>query len=227
MPIILIVEDEPTIAETLVFALQREGMLTYTTTLGQAALDYAKRYPIDLVLLDVGLPDLNGFEVCKSLRTFSDAPIIFLTARSDEIDRVVGLEIGADDYVVKPFSPREVVARVKVILKRRAAPVNMGVVTASTKLSIDQERATVSYNGISLDLARYEYLLLRLLAERPGKVYSRSEIMDALWPSSSGSMDRTVDTHIKTLRAKLRRVAPDDEPIQTHRGLGYSLQYKT
>ncbi len=226
MPTILIIEDEPTIAETLCFSLRREGMTTHAVELGAVGIEFVRAHPLDLVLLDVGLPDVGGFEVCKAIRSFSEVPIVFLTARSDEIDRVVGLEIGADDYVVKPFSPREVVARVKVILKRRARIAGAPQEALSSRLQIDRERAVVQYAGVNLELARYEYLLLALLAERPGKVYSRAEIMDALWPSASGSMDRTVDTHIKTLRAKMRQVVADDESIQTHRGLGYSLQGK-
>ena len=222
MPRILIVEDEPSIAEPLVYVLARDGYAVETVALGAQAVARAKETPpVDLMVLDVGLPDLGGFEVCRAVRRESDLPILFLTARGEEIDRVVGLELGADDYVVKPFSPREVVARIRNILRRHApAPVTS---SAPPAFVLDRERAQALYHGRALALTRYEYLLLALLAERPGKVYTRDEIMDALWPQASGSMDRTVDTHVKTLRAKFREVRPQADPVRTHRGLGYSF----
>ncbi|HMM74774.1 MAG TPA: two-component system response regulator CreB [Gammaproteobacteria bacterium] len=222
MPRILIVEDEPSIAEPLVYVLARDGYAVETLALGAQAAARAGQAPaIDLMVLDVGLPDLGGFEVCRAVRRGSDLPILFLTARGEEIDRVVGLELGADDYVVKPFSPREVVARIRNILRRRATPT--GKASTALPFVLDRERAQVLYHGRELALTRYEYLLLALLAERPGKVYTRDEIMDALWPQASGSMDRTVDTHVKTLRAKFREVRPEADPVRTHRGLGYSF----
>jgi two-component system catabolic regulation response regulator CreB len=221
MPRVLIVEDEPTIAEPLVYALTRDGFDVETVALGQLALARLQSAPaVDLLVLDVGLPDVSGFEVCKSLRRESELPVLFLTARGEEIDRVVGLEIGADDYVVKPFSPREVVARIKAILKRRGSPPQPNGSTAVC--AIDRERATVALRGQQVPLTRYEFLLLTLLAERPGRVYTRDDIMQALWPAASGSMDRTVDTHVKTLRAKFREIDPAMDPVRTHRGLGYS-----
>lgn len=221
MPRVLIVEDEPTIAEPLVYALTRDGFDVETVALGHLALARLQSVPtVDLLVLDVGLPDVGGFEVCKTLRRGSELPVLFLSARGEEIDRVVGLEIGADDYVVKPFSPREVVARIKTILKRRGAPAPAHHGTAVC--AIDRERATVALHGQQVPLTRYEFLLLTLLAERPGRVYTRDDIMQALWPAASGSMDRTVDTHVKTLRAKFREIDPAMDPVRTHRGLGYS-----
>lgn len=222
MPRILIVEDEPTIAEPLVYVLARDGYAVETVALGaQAVARAAQAPPVDLMVLDVGLPDLGGLEVCRAVRRESDLPILFLTARGEEIDRVVGLELGADDYVVKPFSPREVVARIRNILRRHApAP---AASSAPPAFVLDRERAQVLYHGREIALTHYEYLLLALLAERPGKVYTRDEIMDALWPQASGSMDRTVDTHVKTLRAKFREVRAETNPVRTHRGLGYSF----
>ena len=221
---VLIIEDEPSIAENLRFALNREGYDTDLVALGADGLALMAQMPADLVILDVGLPDINGFEVCRRLRAFCDVPVIFLTARGDEIDRVVGLEIGADDYVVKPFSLREMMARVQAILRRRAQTARTATSPpASAGLIVDEARARVSYHAQVLDLTRYEYLLIKLLLERPGQVYSRAQIMDAIWPATSGSGDRTVDAHIKTLRAKLKLIVPAAEPLKTHRGLGYSL----
>ncbi|KVH33176.1 two-component system response regulator CreB [Burkholderia cepacia] len=228
-PHILIVEDEVAIADTIVYALGTDGMQTVHCTLGQAALDRLRDARFDLVVLDVGLPDLSGFEVCRRLRTFSDVPVIFLTARHDEIDRIVGLEIGADDYVVKPFSPRELAARVRVILRRfyrAAAPESIPApaVTTAPGFTVDTDGARVSWLGHALDLTRYEFGLLALLVRHPGRIYSREQLMDLVWHEAFDSADRTVDTHIKTLRAKLRAIDPERDPIRTHRGMGYSLQ---
>ncbi|WP_419689065.1 two-component system response regulator CreB [Burkholderia theae] len=231
-PNILIVEDEMAIADTIVYALGTDGMQTVHCTLGQAALDHLRDTRFDLVVLDVGLPDLSGFEVCRRLRTFTDVPVIFLTARHDEIDRIVGLEIGADDYVVKPFSPRELAARVRVILRRfyrTAAPEPMPAPAAASApvaagFVLDIDGARVSWLGHALDLTRYEFGLLALLVRHPGRIYSREQLMDLVWHEALDSADRTVDTHIKTLRAKLRAIDPERDPIRTHRGMGYSLQ---
>jgi len=222
MPHILIVEDEAAIADTLLYALQAEGFETTWLNLAGAALERLQREVFDLVILDVGLPDVSGFEACKRLRRFSEVPVIFLTARDAEIDRVVGLEIGADDYVVKPFSPREVAARVKAILKRtapREAPVaNHG----NGPFEVDEERALIRFHGQSLALTRHEFRLLQTLLARPERVFSREQLLDALGVSADAGYERNVDSHIKSLRAKLRQVASTAEPIQTHRGLGYS-----
>ncbi|WP_175947775.1 two-component system response regulator CreB [Burkholderia pyrrocinia] len=232
-PKILIVEDETAIADTIVYALGTDGMQTVHCTLGQAALDHLRESRFDLVVLDVGLPDLSGFEVCRRLRTFTDVPVIFLTARHDEIDRIVGLEIGADDYVVKPFSPRELAARVRVILRRfhraaapqtTSAPAEAQAAPTAPGFVLDTEGARVSWLGHALDLTRYEFGLLALLVRHPGRIYSREQLMDLVWHEALDSADRTIDTHIKTLRAKLRAIDPERDPIRTHRGMGYSLQ---
>ena len=217
---VLVVEDEAAIADTLLYALSTEGFKASWCTLGEQALTEVRAGGVDLVLLDIGLPDVNGFEVCKSLRRFSDVPIIFLTARGDEVDRVVGLEIGADDYVVKPFSPREVAARVKAVLKRtrpRQAP------QAATDFAVDEARAEIRFKGKTLTLTRYEFRLLKTLITEPGRVFSRDVLMSAAWEHPDVSLERTVDTHIKQIRSKLKEISPDSSPIRTHRGLGYSL----
>ena len=159
--------------------------------------------------------------MCKRLRLFSELPVIFLTARSEEIDRVVGLEIGADDYVVKPFSPREVAARVKAILKR-VAPREAPAASAPRTFQIDDAAFRIHYHGQALSLTRHEFRLLRTLLGQPRRVYAREQLLDALGVASEAGYERNIDSHIKSLRAKLRQVAVDAEPIQTHRGLGYS-----
>lgn len=233
MPHILIVEDEAAIADTLIFALQSEGFTTTWLSLAEQALAEQQRNPADLLILDIGLPDISGFDACKRLRRFSEVPVIFLTARSEEIDRVVGLEIGADDYVTKPFSPRELVARIRVILRRMAPPEARphppasATPTSATRCAAGLElralEARILYLGRALDLTRYEYLLLKTLIEHPGHVLSRAQLMDRVWSDAPDTLDRTVDAHVRSLRAKLRAVAPEHDPIQTHRGLGYSL----
>jgi len=223
MPHILIVEDEAAIADTLVFALQGDGHTTEWVSLGQLALERQRQQPADLVILDIGLPDISGFETCRQLRRFSEVPVMFLSARNGEIDRVVGLEIGADDYVVKPFSPREVSARVRAILKRMAPPAAAPVqVRADTPFRLDTLRMQIHYREQLLSLTRHEFRLLQCLLEQPERVFSREQLLDALGVAADVGYERTIDSHIKSLRAKLRTVAADAEPIQTHRGLGYS-----
>ncbi|CAD6878451.1 Response regulator CreB of two-component signal transduction system CreBC [Methylomonas albis] len=222
---ILIVEDEPAIADTLIYVLNSSGYQTEHVGLLQTALTRLQSATFSLAILDVGLPDGNGFDLCRQLRRFSDIPVIFLTAHSDEIDRIVGLEIGADDYVTKPFSPREVAARVGVILRRlAAAEINQQTPAANTPFDLDSQAGRIRYYGHLLDLTRYEFLLLKLLIEHPERIFSREQLLERIWQDPGDVFDRTVDTHIKTLRAKLRLAAADQDPIRTHRGLGYSLQ---
>lgn len=218
--LIWLVEDEASIADTLIYALQTDGFEVEWFPLGQPLLARLEQTRPDFLILDVGLPDIGGFELCKQVRALCDTPLMFLTARSEEIDRLIGLEIGADDYVAKPFSPREVCARVRVILRRSqpAAPQPSQVIT------LDEERARICFHGQPLTLTRYEYLLLKTLMLAPGRVYSRQQLMELVWQDAEESLDRTVDTHIKTLRAKLRERDPDANLILTHRGLGYSLE---
>ncbi|CAD5203395.1 two-component system response regulator CreB [Pseudomonas sp. FEN] len=220
MPHILIVEDEAAIADTLIYALQGEGFTTTWLNLGSAAVEHQRALPADLLILDIGLPDISGFEVCKQLRRFTEVPVMFLSARDGEIDRVVGLEIGADDYVVKPFSPREVAARVRAILKRVVPQASSTV--ANERFLVDHERVQIVYRGQPLSLTRHEFRLLACLLEQPERVFSREQLLDALGVAADAGYERNIDSHIKSLRAKLRAVAVAAEPIQTHRGLGYS-----
>jgi two-component system, OmpR family, catabolic regulation response regulator CreB len=222
---ILIVEDEAAIADTLIYALQSEGFTTRWLTLAGDALALQQQSPADLWILDVGLADMSGFEACKRLRKFSEVPVLFLTARNAEIDRVVGLEIGADDYVSKPFSPREVAARVKAILKRvQVRPFEVPVAAAQGPFRLDLERMQIHYQQQRLVLTRHEFRLLQALLGQPERVFSREQLLDAAGVASDAGYQRSIDSHIKSLRAKLREVASSAEPIQTHRGLGYSLR---
>lgn len=224
-PKILVVEDEPAIIDTIVYALETEGCETVSRLSGGPVMDLLAREPVDLIILDIGLPDISGLELFKQIRGKWDLPVIFLTARSSEIDRVLGLELGGDDYMVKPFSPRELVARVRAVLRRTRSRVPESEAGTSPSVwQVDADRRHITYYGVHLDLSRYEYNLLTVLLRKPGQVFTRDQLMDQAWNEPEASMDRTVDTHIKTLRAKLRIVQPACNPIITHRGIGYSLE---
>jgi two-component system catabolic regulation response regulator CreB len=223
MPLhVLIIEDEPAIAETLIYAFKEAGIATTHKLLGGDAMTQIKQQTFDFVILDVGLPDMTGFDACKLIRAESNIPILFLTARNHEIDRIVGLEIGADDYVTKPFSPREVVARVNAILRRTA--LKQESQHKNVSFVVDELANRIQYRGQLLDLTRYEFLLLKTLIQQPQRVFSRNQLMDIVWVNAENTLERTVDAHIKTLRAKLRAVDMQSEAIITHRGMGYSLQ---
>lgn len=234
---ILVVEDEPSIADNIIYALETEQFEPTWCATAKDALDVWRKVEFALAILDVGLPDRDGFEVCREIRRHSTLPIIFLTARQTEIDRVVGLELGADDYVVKPFSPRELTARVKAVLRRTqpkpapptdkpdAASVESRSQRGGNPLAVDEERMQICYHGVLLDLTRYEYRVLLALAMSPGRVWTRSQLMEQAWEEPDTAMERTVDAHVKSIRAKLRAACPAaDDPIRTHRGTGYSLR---
>lgn len=231
---ILLLEDEQAIADTLLFALRREGFEVQHWQLAREALAAFAAQPPHLAILDVGVPDGNGFDVCRAIRKTSELPIVFLTARSEEIDRILGLELGADDYVSKPFSPREVCARVKAILRRSAghttATATATAITPATAtdsavpvLQLDEAVQRIRCGDRWLALTRYEYRLLATLLKRPQRIFSRGELMDLVWQDAPNTADRTVDAHIKLLRAKLREAGTRAELIQTHRHMGYSL----
>lgn len=225
---ILLLEDEQAIADTLLYALQSEGFDVRHVRLAREALAAFEQMPPDLAILDVGVPDGNGFDVCRAIRKTSELPIVFLTARHEEIDRVLGLELGADDYVVKPFSPREVCARVRAILRRSAAAVPSATpvqeTAATGPLTLDEKAQRIACAGELLALTRYEFLLLSTLLKRPQRIFSRSELMELVWGGAPHTSDRTVDAHVKLLRAKLREHGLQAEVIQTHRHMGYSLR---
>ena len=224
---ILIVEDEPSIAENIAYALSTDGFEQEWCATGREALERLEADDYALIILDIGLPDISGFDLAREIQKELNIPLIFLTARSDEIDRVAGLELGADDYVVKPFSPRELSARVRAVLRRTCGRNNnsQGREDApAAPFLVDEGRMKIFYHGKPLDLTRYEYRLLHLLIGNPGLVYTREHLMSRVWEEPDMSMDRTVDTHIKTIRQKLKTVCSDEDPIVTHRGDGYSLK---
>lgn len=219
---ILIVDDEPAISDNIQFALESEGLETVRVATGLAATPIIDEDTIDLIILDIGLPDINGLDLLKEIRRTRSTPIILLTARTAEIDRVLGLEIGADDYIAKPFSPRELAARVKAVLRRcQRTAASKSTVEA---FAVNTSKRAIAFFGMPLELSKYEYEILRRFIERKGHVFSREQLMNLVWEQPETSLDRTIDAHIKNIRAKLRAVRPDIEPIVTHRGSGYSLR---
>jgi two-component system, OmpR family, catabolic regulation response regulator CreB len=224
---VLVVEDEAPIAETITYALETEGFAPVWKTTGRDALAVLEQQAVALVVLDVGLPDMSGFDVCRELQKLGAPPVIFLTARSSEVDRIVGLELGADDYLAKPFSPRELTARIRAILRRANGKNGAAAPASAARWTHDEAKCRISYRSRLLELTRNEYRLLATLLASPGRVFSRDQLMEAAWDDPGAALDRTVDAHIKTLRAKLREAAPEGDPIVTHRGLGYSLREET
>ena len=229
---ILCVEDDAAILMPLRYALEREEWQVTWANTGSQAIAFVQQQTFDFIILDVGLPDINGFDVCKKIRQFNHTPLLFLTARDDEIDRIVGLEIGADDYCTKPFSSREIVSRIKAIWRRMdiqsqlqpaQSTIETQTIIAKTWQCID-ESLQIHYQGSALQLTRYEYRLLKLLIDHPEQVFSRQQLMDHIWEHPEHSLERTVDTHIKSLRQKLKHISAEHDSITTHRGFGYSLK---
>ena len=222
---LLLVEDDPAIAHAVVYALEREGFAVEHVLLLREALQRLRdpSAPYAALILDLGLPDGNGLDLCRELRrSSSQLPIVILSARGEEMDRVLGLELGADDYLTKPFSPRELCARVRSLLRRAALGITP-TAAPSALFEHDSASARLRLGEHWLKLTRREYGLLHALLRRPGRVWSRDQLLSEVWGDDADSTDRTVDTHVKTLRAKLREARPDLELIVTHRGLGYSL----
>lgn len=224
-PHVLLVDDEPDILTPLTFALERQGFTVETAMNGDTALESARRTAFDVVVLDVMLPGISGLDVCRTLRDESDVPILMLTARDAEIDRILGLELGADDYVAKPFSTRELVSRLRAILRRRqldrndAAPAEVIV----GGITIDFGRHAVTVDGMPIGLTPSEFKLLILLAETPGSVFSRSQIMEHLWQTPFIGDTRACDAHISNLRKKIERDPTHPTRILTVREVGYKL----
>lgn len=223
---ILIIEDESSIADNISYALSAEGYEPLWSETGSDALAQLAAGGVGFIILDIGLPDMSGFDLMREIRARCPVPVLILTARMSEIDRVVGLELGADDYMIKPFSPRELVARIRAILRRTSqqAP-HPGSARASSgsPFHVDEQQCSIMFHNSPLDLSRCEYRLLKALIDSPGRVFSRHQLMNKAWEDPDMSLERTVDTHIKTIRRKLKAVRPDTDPIVTHRGFGYSL----
>lgn len=219
MTLVLVVEDETLIAEVLTAYLKREDYTTHWLTRGDAVLPWIAQKKPDLILLDIMLPGTDGLALCRRIRGSSSVPIILVTARVEEIDRLLGLELGADDYICKPFSPREVVARVKAVLRRTAAPAPV-----TSWLEIDEAGLVARLHGTRLDLTPTEFGLLAILARRAGRVLSHADLMDAVAASDRGTFERTIGSHIKNLRRKLAAVAGEQEIIQSSYGVGYRLE---
>jgi two-component system OmpR family response regulator len=226
MPTILVVDDDPHIRQVVCFALSKSGYATVEAGDGLSALAIARQERPDLVILDVAMPEMDGTEVCRRIRKSADTPIIFLSSKDDEIDRIVGLEIGADDYVTKPFSPRELVARVKVVLRRQQGGPKGGepsVAPASGRvrgrLSLDEERFEAHWDGHLLALTVTEFAVLRAMSDHPGRVFTRDMLMNVAYPDRRIVSDRTIDSHIRHIRGKL--LAFGAEPVETVHGVGY------
>jgi Response regulators consisting of a CheY-like receiver domain and a winged-helix DNA-binding domain len=218
-PLILVVDDEPKIVRLARDYLEKNGFRVTTAADGQSALTIARREKPDLVILDLMLPHMDGREVCRILRRESDVPIIMLTALSEEIDQVTGLEIGADDYITKPFSVRALVARVRALLRRTRGEVKAPSLVRSDGLEIDLKKYSVAFQGSPIKLTRNEFKILHLLASHPGQILTRDQLLDDLHGAAS-SLDRSVDSHIKNLRKKLE-VASGESMIETVYGMGY------
>ena len=229
---ILLVEDEVSIADTLIYALETEHFEVVHVTTGGEALKRLDE-ETDLAILDVGLPDMSGFDLCLEMRKTYQLPILFLTARDSEIDRVLGLELGGDDYITKPFSPREVCARVRAVLRRAsqqpATTQNAVAEQADHGMMYhDSDAMVIRYHGKVLNLTAYEYKLLAALMSQPGRIFTRDQLLEKAWDDPGSAMDRTVDAHIKSLRSKIRACDPDaKDPIETRRGLGYTIDLRS
>jgi len=217
---ILIVEDEEKLAALLADYLKQSGFDSEWLADGQAVVQWVRMHGPDLILLDLMLPGRSGLDICKEIRSFSAVPIIMITARIEEIDRLLGLELGADDYICKPFSPREVVARVKSLLRRTGG----GLIASVQGLILDTSRYRATLHGHDLDLTIVEFKLLHFLFSNPGQIYSRSQLMHRIYPDERIVSDRTIDSHVKKLRKKISLAAPDQELIHSVYGIGYKFE---
>jgi two-component system, OmpR family, response regulator BaeR len=216
---ILIVEDEQRLADLHRDYLHQSGYATECISNGNKVIDWVHRNNPALILLDLMLPGKDGLEICKEIRRFSNVPIIMVTARVEEIDRLLGLELGADDYICKPFSPREVVARVKTVLRRSgASPPTQQI------LELDNERYIATLQGQKIDLTAVEFQLLKILTDKPGRIFTRDQLMDRMYNDQRIVYDRTIDSHIKKLRKKISQVAPDLDIIRSVYGVGYKYE---
>jgi two-component system, OmpR family, phosphate regulon response regulator PhoB len=221
---VVIIEDEPDIVELVCYSFRKEGFEVVSFASGKEGLEYLRRNGADLLLLDIMLPDQDGLEICRRIRAderLKTVPLIFLTAKGSEIDRVVGLEIGADDYVVKPFSPRELVARARAVLRRQGRPAESQPAITAGDLRLDPGTREVTMRGVPVSLSALEFRLLEFLASHPRQVFSRERLLDQVWGIDSAVTPRTVDVHIRRLREKIEAQADAPAYIQTVRGAGY------
>ncbi|MDC9590665.1 two-component system response regulator BaeR [Xenorhabdus sp. XENO-10] len=216
---VLIVEDEPKLGQLLVDYLQSADYQTQWLTRGDEVIAYVQKYQPHIILLDLMLPGLDGLSICREIRKFSDIPIVMMTAKTEEIDRLLGLEIGADDYICKPYSPREIVARVKVILRRCYRPKD--IISEQNSLTIDENHFQARYLEQVLELTPVEFRLLKIMSTQPGRVFSRDQLLDNLYNDHRIVNDRTIDSHIKNLRRKLEQLDEDKSFIRSIYGLGY------
>jgi len=222
---ILLVDDEAKVCELVKAYLVKDGYDVIVAADGKTAVEQAQRHKPDLIILDLNLPELDGLEVCRAIRRQSNVPIIMLTARDDEVDKIVGLELGADDYVTKPFSPRELAARVNAVLRRYREGDRPGEPIIAGELRLDLEKHEATYLGQLLNLTAAEFKLLSVLARNPGRVYTRLQLMDSAFGESYEGYERTIDAHIKNIRQKMSKLAPkSSNPLVTVRGVGYKLE---
>ncbi|MCG8570700.1 MAG: response regulator [Spirochaetes bacterium] len=222
-------EDEGAIADTIIYALETAGFEPVWVSTGNEGLKAFQKQSMDLIIIDIGLPDITGFEFLKKIRLQSEIPALFLTARTDEQDKIDGLELGADDYITKPFSPREMVARVKAHLRRGSLQQTNGTNADSQEnkkylFMVDENRKTIFYCDKDLSLSFREFKIMQVFLSQPGWVFSRERILELVWDDEGDVYDRTIDAHIKSIRIKLKEVTPDFDPIHTHRGFGYSIK---
>ena len=219
---VLIVEDEKKLADILIAYLNKEQFRVTHYESGSGVSDWVKKNQPNIILLDLMLPDVNGKDLCKEIRQFSTVPIIMVTAMIDEIDRLIGLELGADDYVCKPFSPKEVVARVKAVLRRSEGDFNQGEIYDA--FQVNDETYSIKLHGDRLDLTPVEFRLLKMFIQSPGRVFNRDQILDNIFEDGRIVLDRTVDTHVKNLRHKLKTASPEHDYVRSVYGIGYSFE---
>ena len=219
---VLIVEDEKKLANILIEYLNKDGFQTKHISTGSQVIPWVRKHDPNLILLDLMLPEINGKEICQEIRTFSSLPIIMVTAMVEEIDRLIGLELGADDYICKPFSPKEVTARVKAVLRRSDPDYIKSSQSSGFQVNPDQYSITLA--GQKLDLTPVEFRLLSMFIEYPNRVYNRDQILNKVFDDGRIVLDRTVDTHIKNLRQKLKAINPESDYIRSIYGIGYSFE---
>ena len=219
---VLIVEDEKKLADIMIAYLNKEQFRVTHYESGSGVSDWIKNNQPNIILLDLMLPDVNGKDLCKEIRQFSTVPIIMVTAMIDEIDRLIGLELGADDYVCKPFSPKEVIARVKAVLRRSEGDFNQGEIYDA--FEVNDETYSIKLHGDRLDLTPVEFRLLKMFIQSPGRVFNRDQILDNIFEDGRIVLDRTVDTHVKNLRHKLKTASPEHDYVRSVYGIGYSFE---